>query len=306
MNENKFVLPIISLLLLFFLPASIYGVTNHILENRNKIYDHHTDDKLYFYEGKELKGIYTCKEKDCDDAKSEIDDVNFNYGMGDEELLGIFASEYVLVKDGSVINLYNLVTNKTITTFNKIKTYNTKIGNKYIIVQDEKGLSGLLNINSISMQIPMKYQFMGINKRFLNAPDENLLFAVHFDKGYSLIDVNDSRKTDVFEDAIYDYDEGYVYTFDGNYYHIFDYQKRPLLSEMFITKVELVDNYKIVTSSLGSIRIYRNNFDTEFSIFNPDFGVLSYTIKDKIMEITNEANEVVGTFNFETGVITHG
>ena len=123
-DDNKFVLPIIIVLLVIFLPFTILGVSFKIKNafiGSNPKHLHKFEGSLYYYNGKELVGTYACKSTTCDDAISVIDDKNFNYFEGSEDTLGLFNNEYAIIKDGNDTFIYNL--NVGIELL-KIKSYN--------------------------------------------------------------------------------------------------------------------------------------------------------------------------------------
>ena len=215
MKKNKVVLPLIIILLVIFLPCSIYGIYHQVVfqkEQGNPNHLHKLDNKLYYYDNSDkLLGVYECKSSPCDDAIPKIDDEYLKYHVGEGAPLGIFGSEYTFIEDGSTIKLHNIKTNLSIAEFTLIKNYGASFTGGNIIVKDNTGLYGLFNLNTISYDIVAKYTFMGL----ANNIDSGLLvsdrIAVEENGKWFIISNDDIKVSTPSDYPIYDYDYNFIY-----------------------------------------------------------------------------------------------
>ena len=124
MRNNKVVLPLTIILLLFFLPCSIYGIykkITYIAPEDNPNHIHLYEGSLYYYDtNNKLLGSYKCKSNNCNDAITEIDDEYLNYKDYKNNKTSIYGN-YVFINDDNIIYLYNLELNNTISEFKLIK-----------------------------------------------------------------------------------------------------------------------------------------------------------------------------------------
>lgn len=310
MRDNKFVLPILIVLLVIFLPAAIYGTIHKISGKTNKpatMHNHKEGNVLYFYDdNNQLVGQYTCVSNDCDDAKNSVDDKNFNYGTGENNYLGVFGSSYALIKDEGVIKLYNLKMQKSIKNFVKMKNYNTKIAGKYIILQNETDHFGLLDLNSIIFAIPFDKQFlfMGVSKTYLNETPEKLRLAVSTSEGNFIVDSSGEKLSEYFSGDIYDYTDQYIILNGYNEdYLIYDYNKTEILSNTLrIMKVDNINNTFIILTEEGNIRIYSGDFNSEPTEYLASNGASKYEIQSDKINILDNNNSIIETYNIEQNV----
>ena len=303
MKENRFVLPIILILLVFFLPLTGYGIIKKIYSNKpeeNPNHLHFFENKLYFYDNKnELISVYACENDMCIDAQNEVDDEYLKYYQGNENNVGVFGDYYVLIKDGTDIKLYNLNLQKDIATFEQIKNYGTQIGDGYLIIKNTNGY-GLFNLNELNYVISPQYSFMGINERYIHENFDSQKYAVETDEGWFIINSSDEKISSVIKYPIYDYNDNFILCFNttGENYLIYDYEGNKKLSSENILKIDIKDEYIVSSTIDGNITIY-NNLLNVIKEYHEENRYLSYKINDDSISITDEENEI-DIFNLES------
>lgn len=304
MRDNKFVLPIIILLLLIFMPAAIYGTMQHIEKKKSEIiHEHKEDGMLYFYDqNNQFVGSYTCVTDECDDPESEIDDQNFNYDTGSLTYLGVFAGDFALIKDEGVIKLYNLKLGQSIKSFTGFKSYDTKIAGKYIILKDELDYYGLFDLDTVTFVIPLEEQiiFLGVSRHYLNAEPDELILAAHDSDGFFLIDSSGEKVTSTFNDSIYDYSDSYVicYLPDATY-KIFNHNKDEFFPDpdSAIKGYQQAGDYYIIKLSNGQVRVYKDSFQSEPKIYSAENGELDFMVEGDTVYITDVNLNDVDSFS---------
>ncbi|MBE6148668.1 MAG: hypothetical protein E7167_04190 [Firmicutes bacterium] len=305
MKKNKVVLPLIIILLLCFLPGSIYGIISHVKyskEGGNPQHLHKYENKLFYYDANDqLIGTYECQTDICDDAIPIIDDEYIKHYVGANEAIGIFGGEYTFIQDGDTVKLHNIKSNISIAQFLMIKNYGTTLANGNIIVKDSQGNYGLFNMNNIIFTIPAKYQFMGIAN---NNESSNLAvdrIAVKEQDSWYIIDASDQRLTSASSDPIYDYDKTYIYYLtEDNKYTIFTYNGVEILANYNITKIATKDSYHILINNSNQAFIYDINYENV--VFQSDYsaGKVDFEIEDNIVNIYS-GDEIVEKFNLTDG-----
>lgn len=299
-QKNRFVLPIIIILLVIFLPCAVFGVLNEInirMEGGNPNHLHKLDNKLFYYDKNDkLIGTYKCKSSDCDDAITNISDEYLSYYEGTDTSLEVFANSYVFIKDNNLINLVSLKHEESMTlvSFSEIKNYGTSIEGGSLIVKDVNNKYGLFNMNNIMYEIPAEYDFMGISKKEFNgtvlSKDK---IVVKKDNDWYLINGLNKAISVSSLDPIYDYNDSYIYYInsDGNYL-IYDYNGYQSLSWITIKKVEDYNDLHVVKNALGKVFIYNENYSDviqEYSEYNQTFD---FRVNDNCVDILNNGKVV--------------
>lgn len=289
MKKNKVVLPLIIILLLCFLPCSVYGIYQNIMDSKeqgNPNHLHKLDNKLYYYDEKDnLIGTYSCRNSICDTAVSSPSDSDFPTYEGENVEVNVF-NDYIFIQDGDYVVLHNLKNNMTIATFKSIKNYGTTFDNNSIIVENLEGLYGLFNMNSISFVVPQEYEKMDIMDTFDGKYLVASTLVVKNGNGYFLINDKGEELTKANENPIYFYDQKYVYHKSNQNYLIFDYKGNGILSNINIISHDKLNGYNIIRSDAGIVNVYNNDYDlvTEYGEYGQ---VLDYVINGNIVEIYN-------------------
>lgn len=289
MEKNKFVLPLIIILLLVFLPCSAYGIYEHALDLKaagNPEHLHRFEGSLYYYDANGgLIGKYKCINTDCNDAVTTIDDEYLKHYKGDTFALGVIANSYVFIQDGNLINLYNLKTNIVIASFSSIKNYGATIAGNYLIVKNVDNLYGVLSLDNIVYIVNSEYQFIGLKNSYTGSGIDSNYFVVMNDNSWYLIDQNTIQITANLTYPIEDYDQTHLFTIDDDKYYIYDYDGNQMISTESIIKYEITDKYYIISTEDGKILIYDQTFEHQLKEFTSAEAKLDYKIEDNIIYI---------------------
>lgn len=290
MEKNKFVLPLIIILLLCFLPLSIYGLYNQYViasEAGNPNHIHKFENKLYYYDASDkLIGYYECKSDNCNDAFSVVNDENFKYVSVINNELGVLAGQYVFVQDDNQIVLYDLKNSFVLAQLNTLKNYGF-LNNKYI-VQNTAGKYGLMTItNTVSYLIPLTYDYMA-SSDFLSSNN----YAVKEQAKWFIINSNNEKISAEYSNPIYYYNDNIIITSNNSIYTIYNYEGNVLIDN--VSKLEILNNEIVILTNNRIIR-----YDHTFNQINQYYGD-DYLIEDKKLSILlyGNVNEVV---NLESG-----
>ena len=294
MKNNKFVLPIIIIFLLFFLPLSIYGIysnKNSILSIDNPNHEHKYNNKLYYYDDNDnLIGYYECLSEDCDDAKTIIEDEkNIYYDKGTNENIGLLSNNNVLISDNNIIKLYNLNSKVSILELKLIKNYNTTIDGNLLIVKNTEDKYGVMDLNLVNYKIMPEYDYLAINNSFDGEKIIASKLIAKKDDIYYLIDINNKKITADFNNNIYDYNDNIVVCNNDSKYMIYKYDGTKLLDYQEIIKINILKNEIIFQNRLGNIYIYDNELNNIIKSYVPITSDMNYTydVIDNTIEIKN-------------------
>lgn len=294
MKNNKFVLPILIIFLLFFLPLSIYGIysnKNSILSIDNPNHEHKYNNKLYYYDDNDnLIGYYECLSEDCDDAKTIIEDEkNIYYDKGTNENIGLLSNNNVFISDNNIIKLYNLNSKVSILELKLIKNYNTTIDGNLLIVKNTEDKYGVMDLNLVNYKIMPEYDYLAINNSFDGEKIIASKLIAKKDDIYYLIDINNKKITADFNNNIYDYNDNIVVCNNDSKYMIYKYDGTKLLDYQEIIKINILKNEIIFQNRLGNIYIYDNELNNIIKSYVPITSDINYTydVIDNSIEIKN-------------------
>ena len=284
MKENKFVLPLIIILLVLSLPFSGYGLYSKIQEKIKTANPNHLPkigDLLYFYNSKnKLVGTYKCTNKNCDEARSSNDDMYMAYNReNNENTLGVINKYYVFINDEDGIKLYNLKTKTTVNTFKSIKFYNTR-NTSYIIVRSKEGKYGLLAKSNLELVLPMEYTTLAINEKSLNASFNDLRLLTSSNNKWFVINNKGERLSAEFKNPIYDYNYDAIVTISGSSYEMYDYNLIRKNVETDASKLEVRNNAIIALLKTNHITIYDKKGEKVLKRYNDENTRYSYKAND--------------------------
>lgn len=294
MKNNKFVLPILIIFLLIFLPLSIYGIysnKNSILSIDNPNHEHKYNNKLYYYDDNDnLIGYYECLSEDCDDAKTIIEDEqNIYYDKGTNENIGLLSNNNVFISDNNIIKLYNLNSKVSILELKLIKNYNTTIDGNLLIVKNTEDKYGVMDLNLVNYKIMPEYDYLAINNSFDGEKIIASKLIAKKDDIYYLIDINNKKITADFNNNIYDYNDNIVVCNNDSKYMIYKYDGTKQLDYQEIIKINILKNEIIFQNRLGNIYIYDNELNNIIKSYVPITSDINYTydVIDNSIEIKN-------------------
>lgn len=302
MKQNKVVLPLIIFLLLCFLPCSIYGLYFKLTEKNemgNPNHFHKFEGKLYYYDKKDnLIGTYTCETNECDNAFTSVDDEHIDVYKGEKSSTEVFSSEYVFIQDGDVIKLHNLKNNFTIVKLLMIKNYGTKLENNSMIVKNESGLYGLLNLDTITFTIAPEYDFMGL----VNIMEDNVLqtdkIVVQKQNNWFLISNDGKELSKTIPNPIINFDDNYIYSKLDNTFVIYDYNGVELIRN--VSNYATIKDYNLVSKD-GMVYIYDISYQNIIRQFGNYGQILDFKIEEDIVNIYN-GTTLIDTFDPSAGV----
>ncbi len=311
MKRNDFVLPILIILLIFFVPATIYGVHKHnssILDRDNPKHLPKKDGKLYFYDENDvLIGVYECKNaNNCDHAVTSIDDdVNMHYN-GEGTNLPVYNGSFAFVQDGNEIYYYWLKDNSVVLNINSIKNYGVGISGGLLILQDEYLKYGLFDPNSGSFVIDPIYDYMGLIDG--DYDDEGKLninkLIVEKDNSYYLIDETQNELSAKLADPIYGYDNDSIYTkTDLGNYSVLDYQGVKKIPEDFKV-IKLLNNSNALITTDFMVRIYSKDYINLYYDKKYDTLDISFEESDNVVSVINNENVTIDTVDLTVDINT--
>ena len=307
MNKNRFVLPIILLLLCVFIPLSIYGAISHKNlkpDSDNPNHLHKFNNKLYFYDdNSNLIGIYNCESEACDDAQNNVDDEYLNYYKGSDNTLPIIDNMFAFIKDGDSIKYHNIKSNKTIATYSQIKNYGSNLGEGYLIIANDQGFNGLFDIKNGNYKIEFAYDFMGVNKHYYNSGDDEIRFVVDEGGKWYIIDIDNKKLSKEIKGNIYDYNEKFVYTKKNDNekveYVIYDYDGKRVLNNLKVITFYYFEKYNVVTTEDGSVIVYDETFTKDIRTFKEEGKRLNFKADGPELEIVDDSGK--NYKNYELG-----
>ncbi len=154
MNKKR-VLYVIIILLIIFIPLTIYSYTLKNNDNIKEENPHHfpyLKGALWFYDKENnLINKYVCEEKNC---------------LYKE---GIINNKYVFIRDGIEIKLYDIYENKIVRIFSDL------INEDDLFILNENNLWGVLKFDKeINEIVPFKYNNIEFNNNYLFANKLNI------------------------------------------------------------------------------------------------------------------------------------
>jgi len=261
-------LSIFSILGIWGAVANFMGVNKEEIEILNTNHEFKFNGKLYFYDGDNEIGTYTCKTSDCDYATLTIDDKDYSLNSYDTENLKttLIDNKYAFIDDGGII-LYDVTKQRKISDYKAIKNYEIPLANNLYILQDVDGLWGVVKLGNVAATvINYEYDFIGCNKT-LNENNELSvdLFAVKDTNGWKIINNNNIIQGKYYLNEIYDYNESYVITKSkDNFYYLNSIDGDQLFSYDFI-KLDFISKYVEVINSSNQYYIVDPNTLQEVS-----------------------------------------
>ena len=246
MKNRKLTLSVIIILLVIFLPITIFATTTHF--NKKEVVDNPEHqfkykEKLYFYDKDTLLGTYECQNftEYCDLASTRS---NFYYSLNEykpekNSKIPIIENRYAFLWDTEMDNLleteyvlYDIVEQRVLAKYKEVKNYGIGIENDLYIVQNAKELWGIVQLNSeLTAEIPCEYSYLGLVNR--KDTESGKIIADYFaalkDNTWSLIDLQKAEFTGKFTQEIVSYDGQYVILKENDLMALKDYQGKSFL-----------------------------------------------------------------------------
>lgn len=280
MKDKKTLITII-ILLIIFLPMSIYGTMIKI-QNRNVVVDDNPNkelvykDKLYFYDNGVLLGKRNCKGE-CGKAVSEINDTTYGinyYRLGKEEIPTLLSNNYTLFKENDMTVLYNIDTEMDVLSFDTIKTYNVEQTNPIIIIK-VNGKYGVISLETMMPIISYQYDFIAIPNRAQNGILDTSKFIAKNGFYWYLLDSNGNYDHEPYREPIVDFNSKYVVVKNQSEYKIYDSEKNEHLSEIAKKGVYCLGEYILILTETNNLMVYED-------LNNPALKILTLTTYNTI------------------------
>ena len=266
MENRKYALVLIILLLIIFVPLTIVGfIVNFnkqpVEENPN--HELYYEGSLWFYDNNDkLLNKYECKTEKCDLANVMIDDDEYGinyYKDGNLDKIEYSGSSHTFITDGDNTSLYDIVGNRTLLEIEGVKTYNTKLSNNLYIIKSKNkwGVVRIDNkgINDFRTIIPIEYDFIGLKNNELTEDTLNAdIFIVKQNAEWYLMNSSKVFITNSISTPIINYSNNYLVSKDADNYIIYKYDGERYYNNYIITNYALSGEYiAIVTNNVLAI-----------------------------------------------------
>lgn len=295
MNDKKTLIAII-VLLVIFLPISVYGTYMHISakdviidDNPNK--DYILNNKVYFYTGDTLSSTYECKSN-CAVVETTIDDANFSthyYSLGKEEAPTMLDNGYALFNDEG-INLYSLDTKKVLLSFSEIKNYNVKHTQPVLIVKNN-GKYGVLSLNNMVSLIGYSYDYIAIPNKVNDGVLDTSKFIAKSGSYWYVLESDGSYNHEPFINEIVDFNNEYIVTKSFNNYQVFDYKKNEYFVDSNFKNIYCIGDYILTINNDNVLLVYKDI--TSNSINNmtlPNYTSIDFDLKGNKIDVYLDGN----------------
>lgn len=308
-KNKKSVLITNIVLLIIFVPCAIVGIINHnnTGDTKNNNRDFYYKGKLYFYDYENLLGTYSCLNNLCDYANETIDDNEYAlnyYNDNKVDQIEMINNKYAFIIDSDSnsigssipIKLYDIESNKVISTIKAVKNYSIGIENNLFIIKNDSNKWGVLSVNDvISLVIPYEYDFIGLHKNTANNTNEleSDIFVVYDQNGWKLISNINVDLTSYFSNPIYDYNATYVITKNNDLYYLNNYEGTPVISYGY-KDIKFMGEYVGVLSSSNEFYIVNPTTTEDISSRYPvnSMDEVNYSITESGLELSVNGNVV--------------
>jgi len=216
----------------------VYLDKNTALINNKYEYVNYFEGKIFFYKDatkKELLGSYSCGLKnEVSDANSEFNDcfIAKNTVFEDNDMMipgsennrsyiPIINGRYVFIKDSDSIYLYDISSNKQMSSYNSVDTYissydNVSVynGDMNVVALNKKGLYGMIRISQSSVSPVYAFAYNKIEKV------KDMFIGLNTDSKWVVLS-GDSSVT--YDEKIQGYSNNKMYyKTKGSSYHVYD------------------------------------------------------------------------------------
>ncbi len=264
MKKNRFVLPILIILLIIFVPLAIYGGYSHFRQSHKEENPNHLaklDNTLYFYDHNKLIGTYKCQSTDCHESYLSKDEYLTDLNYQKEKTAGFVANDKVFITDNNQIILYSLSVQKSMLTLKKIKKdYSNE---KNIIVMDTNNKYGVMDITNVNLVLPLEYQYVGSNGHNYVIKDNNRYY----------ISTIEGKISDSYSLNIYNYNSDYIVLRSNDNYLLYDYNNSQKLSNMVIKKINFYQDNLIILSSSNTVYYFAKDLEQIYSSKGTDYRI---------------------------------
>ena len=280
MDNKKSILAVLILLLVIFVPLTIFSVylkfsgydtnrkentpeqntkkDNQIVENKDK--STYKDGVLYFYDkNKNQIGTYTCKKDPCSYATSLIDDKSYaiDYLANDSEEIPIILDRYAFINDDNQVYLYDVLNNELIGTYKAVKNYNNMTDPSIMIALADNKWGVIKLADKVTTMIPFQYDFIGLTN---DLNDDGLLsneyFVIKSNISWAIVDDSGVVMSNYLTNEISSYNGLLIGIKAGNTYYLYDREGVRVVDEKGFNYVSFVDRYINIVDKDNNLYIY--------------------------------------------------
>lgn len=253
MEKNKGTLITIIILLLAFIPCTIFGMIKHF-EDQNKNREFYFNGKLHFYNGEVLLGTYECKTEKCGYAEYEEIDTEKKIETT------LINNQYAFIKDGNDLFVQDVTTNTKILDFEEIKSYSIPIENNSYIAKHE-GKWGVISLEPSILSV-INYEYDDLYLNYNNTINELSLEKVIVKEGENYKIIKDKEELFSTTNQIVEFNDNLIVTLleDGSY-AIVDYDNKNYFSQDHIVRYLIIDNYLAIWTPYN-LDLYSMNKDS--------------------------------------------
>lgn len=253
MEKNKGTLITIIILLLAFIPCTIFGMIKHF-EDQNKNREFYFNGKLHFYNGEVLLGTYECKTEKCGYAEYEEIDTEKKIETT------LINNQYAFIKDGNDLFVQDVTTNTKILDFEEIKSYSIPIENNSYIAKHE-GKWGVISLEPSILSV-INYEYDDLYLNYNNTINELSLEKVIVKEAENYKIIKDKEEVFSTTNQIVEFTDNLIITLleDGSY-EIVDYDNKDYFSQDHIVRYLIIDNYLAIWTPYN-LDLYSINEDS--------------------------------------------
>lgn len=272
MRNQKITFITIVILLCIFLPLAILGTVFHIKAVSNDEidtkYEFFRDGKLHFYEKNKLLGTYTCKSGDyCSLALSNVnylegviehkEDKNQKLPLVNNRYAFLMDTETSLLKEADII-LYDVQIGKELARYKEVKNYGIGIDNGLFIVKNKEGMYGVIELSDIvKVKLPFEYNYIALRDNVNSATNKIVsdIFSVKKGDSWYLIDENNNKISDYFNETIVSYNDKSLIVSNGSTVRLLGFFKDQVLMEEY-KYLNYCDKYIVIVNLDGLLYLY--------------------------------------------------
>ncbi len=295
--EDKKTLITIIVLLVIFLPTTIYGTYRHFTDENDDLGENPNheliyDGKVYFYLNNELLGTYDCDT--CTKPLTTIDDLEYHtnyFQNGTYEIPAVLNKNVALINEDNKTYAYSITSNLKLSTFASLKDYKVEHTTPILIASDGNKW-GVLTItnDSLLIRVPYQYDYIAIPGHIIdNKLDTSKIIAKNEDNWYILNNDGSTTYTP-FNIEIVDFNNYYYVGYDGTY-HIYDYYNIEFLDEVEKKKVYATNDYILIIDNDNTLYVYDNCQSPALETINlPTYETIYFNQVDEGVDIMLDGN----------------
>ncbi len=256
---------------------------------------------VFLNEQKTEIGTYECQEKEEDKCyvsytSNDLDDVNVVKNVYEDNSnvqirSEVFHNRFVFINDGNKeeIELYDILENKVIGTYKKIKYYET-LGTDYVVLENTDNKFGVVKITSNDLETIINFTYDDLTS--LEKKD-NTLVAKKGSK-YYLISFSDKALTKAITKPIYDYDDKHIVVKNGSSYNLVDYDNNEIYTDYNYISIISSDYVALVNDGSLYIRDYDKNKYNEvgYTLYNEAYSGINTYSKEGVLKSSSYAYKV--------------